>query len=90
MVVTFREHDRPNPTIDLDGIVSWLLTRQYQLYNMDNSKAVQEKAFPLCIIELITLKTSTEKQKAIGQLIIGAFFFACRLCEYLKVPIQDQ
>jgi hypothetical protein len=36
------------------------------------------------------LKTSTEKQVAIGQLIIAAFFFACRLCEYLKVPNQDQ
>ena len=90
VVETFREHERPNPTLDIDGLVSWLLTRQCRSYNKDDPKAVQEKALPLCVIKLIALKTSTEKQKAIGQLIIGAFFLACRLCEYLKVPNQDQ
>ena len=28
----------------------------------------------------------TETQKATSQLATGAFFFACRPCEYLKVP----
>jgi hypothetical protein len=30
--------------------------------------------------------TTTETQKATSQHIIAAFFFACRSCEYLKVP----
>ena len=32
----------------------------------------------------------TEKQRAIGQLAVGAFFFACRSCEYLKVPQAEK
>jgi hypothetical protein len=90
VVATFREHDRPNPTLDADGIVSWLLTRKYRLYNKDGPKSVQEKALPLCVIELIALKNSKEKQKEIGPMIIGALFFVCRSCKCLKVPNQDQ
>ena len=51
---------------------------------------MQEKALPICIIKLLALKKETESQRAISQLTIGAFFFACRSCEYLKVPKQDQ
>ena len=90
VVATFRENDRSNPTLDSDGQVSWILARQFRAYAKDDLKAKQEKALLLCIIKLVALKSSTEKQQAIGQLIIGAFFFACRLCEYLKVPKQDQ
>jgi hypothetical protein len=32
----------------------------------------------------------TETQKCISQLSIGAFFFACRSCEYLKVPQAEK
>jgi len=49
-----------------------------------------EKAIPSCVISLIALNTATEKQRAITQLIIGAFFFAMRSCEYLKVPKQHE
>jgi hypothetical protein len=51
---------------------------------------LQEKALPICIIKLLALKKETEIQRAISQLTIGAFFFACRSCEHLKVPKQDQ
>ena len=32
----------------------------------------------------------TESQRAISQLSIGAWFFACRSCEYLKVPQSEK
>jgi len=32
----------------------------------------------------------TETQKATSQLATGAFFFACRSCEYLKVPQAEK
>ena len=51
---------------------------------------MQEKALPICVIKLVALKTATERQLAMGQLIIGAFFFTCRSCKYLKVPKKDQ
>ena len=31
----------------------------------------------------------TDRQKAVTQLAIGAFFFACRSCEYLKVGAAE-
>ncbi len=90
MVATFRENDRPNPTLDVDGKLSWILARQFRAYTKEDPKAKQEKAIPLCVVELLALKQSTESQRAIGQLIIGAIFFACRSCEYLKVPKQEE
>ncbi len=48
-------------------------------------KEIQQKAIPLDVISLIAKLDATETQRAITQLIIGAFFFACRSCEYLEV-----
>ena len=62
VVATFRANDRSNPTLDKDGQVSWILARQFRAYAKDDPKAKQEKALPLCIIELVALKSSTEKQ----------------------------
>ena len=90
MVATFREIDRPNPTLDIDGSLAWILAWQFRAYSKEDPKAKQEKAIPICVIELIALKTSTELQRAISQLIIGAFFLACRSCKFLKVPKQEQ
>ncbi len=44
------------------------------------------KAIPLCVLSAIALKDETESQRATTQLTLGAFFFACRSCEYLRVP----
>ena len=90
VVATFRENNRANPILNIDIQVSWILARQFQGYGKDDPKPKQEKALPLCIIKLVALKVATKKQQAIRQLIIGTFFFACRSCEYLKVPKQDQ
>ena len=81
MVATFREYGQPNPTLDVDGRLAWILARQFRVYAKEDPKTKQEKAIPLCVIKLIALKTATESQCAIGQLIIGAFLFACRSCE---------
>lgn len=42
------------------------------------------------MIEELSKLQVTEVQKAISQLGVGAFFFACRSCEYLKVPQSEQ
>ncbi len=85
MAAKFRSQGHPNPTRDKDGILDWNLARQYQAYKSMDPKEVQEKAIPLKVISLIEQVRGTEIQQATGQLIIGAFFFACRSCEYLKV-----
>lgn len=79
----------PNPTHDNEGNLAWILARQYRANKNDDPKEIPEKAIPLCVISLVALKTATEKQHAITQLTIGAFYFAMRSCEYLKVPKQE-
>ena len=50
-----------------------------------DQKEIQQKAIPLDVISLIAKLDATESQHATTQMIIGAFFFACRSCEYLEV-----
>lgn len=85
MVATFRKDGFPNPTKDKDGELAWLLTRKYRAYKNDDPREHHEKAIPACILSLIALNQSTDIKQALSQLTIGAFFFACRSCEYLKV-----
>jgi hypothetical protein len=85
VVAAFRREGRPNPTRDSDGQLAWILARQYRAYKNDDPKEKHEKALPSCILLRISLNQTSETKRAISQLIIGAFFFACRSCEYLKV-----
>jgi len=38
------------------------------------------------MIRMVSETKSTELDRAVGQLVVGAFFFAMRSCEYLYVP----
>ena len=81
----FRSHGHTNPARDRDGNLDWNLLRQYRAYKSSDPKEIQQKAIPLDVISLIAKLDATESQRATTQLIIGAFFFACRSCEYLEV-----
>jgi hypothetical protein len=85
VVATFREKGQPNPTRDEDGQLAWTLARQLRAYKNIDPKEENEKALPSCILSRIALNQTTDFSRALSQLIIGAFFFACRSCEYLKV-----
>mmetsp|Transcript_30867 Transcript_30867/g.65030 ORF Transcript_30867/g.65030 Transcript_30867/m.65030 type:complete len:470 (+) Transcript_30867:3029-4438(+) len=87
---TFREHDRPNPTRDEDGELSRLLSRQFRAFKNDDPNPIQQKALPIGVLSEIAKRQTTETERAISQLAIGAFFFACRSCEYLKVPSAEK
>ena len=83
---TFREKGRPNPTRDEDGELGRLLSRQYRAFKNNDPPPVQQKALPACVLREMAKLSITETQRATSQLATGAFFFACRSCEYLKVP----
>ena len=87
---TFRERGRPNPTKDEDGELGRLLSRQYRAFKNDDPPPVQQKAIPACVLRELAKMVMTDSQKAISQLATGAFFFACRSCEYLKVPQAEK
>ena len=83
---TFRENDRPNPTRDDDGELGRLLSRLFRAFRAKDPEEKQQKALPAIVLLEIAKLQFTETQRAISQLTIGAFFFAMRSCEYVKVP----
>jgi hypothetical protein len=85
--MSFRREGHPNPTRDSNGLLAWQLTCQYnKAYKSEDPKENPQKAIPICILSAIaTMKDKTKMQRATTQLSLGAFFFACRSCEYLKV-----
>ena len=45
----------------------------------------QSQAVPAAVVELVGAANATELHKAVGQLVVGAFFFAMRACEFSDV-----
>jgi len=77
--------DKPDPRIDQDGKPSFLLQRQIRGYKkLDPPEKQQVTLTGSVIKELISLAL-TSLEKAMSELFTGAFFFAMRSCEYLKV-----
>ena len=89
VVQAFRESGRQNPTKDADNMLSVLLSRQFRSYRNDDPKEIQQKALPFIVLRELAKRQVSELDKAISQLTICAGFFACRSCEYLKVPRRE-
>ena len=51
--------------------------------NMDPG-TIRQKAIPVSVYREMAKDNTTEKAAATGQLLVGAFFFAMRSCEYLE------
>ena len=90
VAATFRENGYGNPTRDEDLDTAFLLQRQYRALAKGDAKEKQQKALPVDVIRTVAHNQTTETTQATAQLIIGAFFFACRSCEYLKVSRPGQ
>jgi len=81
----FRSHGRLNPTLDDDGQLSILLHRQYRGYkNLDPSEQPQKAITASILQKMCKLAGSAHINRAMSQLVIGAFFFAMCSCEYCK------
>lgn len=87
---TFRNQGVSNPTKDEDGELGRLLQRQFRAYRNADPKPKQQKALPLVVIKEMAKNQTTESARAISQLGIGAFFYAMRSCEYLKVQQAEK
>ncbi len=90
VVQTLRATRRQNPTKDNVRELSILLSRQYQTYKNKDPQQKQEKALPFIVLDKLAKRQVTELDIALGQLTIGAAFFACRSCEYLTVPKREE
>ena len=55
----------------------------------DDPKEVQQKALPFIVLEELAKRQVSELDIGVSKLTICAGFFACRSCEYLKVPRRE-
>ena len=89
VVQAFPELGRQNPTKNSDNMLIVLLSRQFRAYRNNDPKEIQQKALPFIVIEDLAKRHVSELERSISQLTICAGFFACRSCEYLKVPRRE-
>jgi hypothetical protein len=85
VAATFGANDRPDPFVDSYGQRHKLLQQQIKAYKRWDPKTKQQKAVPARVIRHIITNAVSEKERHIADLVGGAFFFACRSCEYSKV-----
>ena len=71
----FRDNDSPNPTKDEDGELGRLLSRIFRSFRKSYPNPKQQKALPIGVLRKVAKLQVTEIQRAIIQLVIGAFFF---------------
>ena len=90
MATTFWDFHQPNPRLDTGGKTARLLQLQYSGYRILDPPEKHQKAAPTILIQEVTKNSSTHRAIAIGELVVMAFFFAMRSCEYSKVENQEE
>ena len=86
---TFRENGLKNPILDDNNEKSIYIQRQLRGYRNQDPPPDSQQCLPLSIFKTIFSDRSTLLSEALGQLTAGALFFACRSCEYSKVPNDE-
>ena len=87
---SFRDNGRSNPTKDDDGDLGRVLSRLFWAFRNKDPNPKQQKALPAQVLVMMYKRKETETERAVGQLGIGAFFWAMRSCEYLSVPQAEK
>jgi hypothetical protein len=82
----FKLVNHPDPRLDNDGRFAFFLQCQLKFYSKNDKPVRQQEAFTGPILkEFYKLSKSSNSDRAMCELFIGAFFFAMRSCEYIKV-----
>jgi len=83
---TFKLADKPDPRLDGENKLAFILQRQLRYYSNSDTPTIPQAAMIGSILrEFYKLSNSSSSDKALCELFIGAFFFAMRSCEYIKV-----
>ena len=82
---TFRENALANPQLDENNQKSIYIQRLIRSYKNEDPPPNCQQCLPLSAFKSIYEDRSSKYNAALGQLITGALFFACRSCEYSKV-----
>jgi hypothetical protein len=76
---------RPDPRFNKDGIIDWTFGRQRKGYKNHDPGRTYQKAIPYDVLHGYAQQNVSQRHIAAGQLILLAFFFAMRSCEYLHL-----
>ena len=79
---TFRRHKFESPIHDEAGRLEPVLALQLKGYANEDPDPRPQQALPLEVVRRVLAMRSTARDEAIGQLVVTAFFFAMRSCEY--------
>jgi hypothetical protein len=77
--------DRADPRLDADGKLAFLLQRQLRGHKSVDPGEKTQVAITSSVLRKFHQLALSAFNKALCELFIGAFFFAMRSCEYLKV-----
>jgi hypothetical protein len=77
--------DRADPRLDADGKLAFLLQRQLRGYKSVDPGKKSQVAITGSVLKKFHQFAISLFDKALCELFIGAFFFAMRSCEYIKV-----
>jgi hypothetical protein len=79
---TFRLHKFESPIHDAAGRLEPVLALQLKGYADEDPDSRPQQALPLEVVRRVRAMRTSARDEAIGQLVVTAFFFAMRSCEY--------
>jgi hypothetical protein len=85
MAQTFKLANRPDPRLDADSNVAFILQRQLRAYRGFDNHEKQQVAVTGSVLQKFIDISISSADRAMSELFTGAFFFAMRSCKYLKV-----
>ena len=85
----FRSNNRPDPRLDVDGKIYFMLQEQFRGYRNQDGSRRKQKALPMSVLRKMHEIADSPKDKALTWLLIGAIFFAMRSCEYLATAAEE-
>ena len=86
---SFRRHLQSDLTLESSGQTPLILQRQLRGYQTLDPTTKHQKATPTKLVLHIYKRTNTHMNTAIGQLIVGVFFFGMRSCLYSTTTKGD-
>jgi hypothetical protein len=81
----YRLNQFESPIHDRHGRIEPVLALQLRGYTDEDPGVKQQQALPLEVLRRASEMKGSDREVAIGQLIVVAFFFAMRSCEYSSV-----
>jgi hypothetical protein len=82
---TFRANQLGSPVHDARGRFDSVLAAQLRGYAIEDPETKQSQALPAAVVSIVEAVKVSEMHRAVGQLVVGAFFFAMRACEFSDV-----